>query len=216
MFARCAHSQSLQTTTTYHGYYKIGRGVIPLPIFGTTERQAMDYEKGLPKRKKIRLKHYDYSSPGAYFVTICAEKRENIFWRGAFDAKAFSWHAAGEGCVRPKNLPLSDIGKIVLEELEIWNATYDAVSLYSYVIMPNHLHLMVVISGSEYGRPQVAPTVERMVKQFKGAFTKKVGKSVWQKSFIEHVIRNKEDYKTRSNYIYENPLRWYYDEVCTE
>ena len=91
-----------------------------------------------------------------------------------------------------------------------------AVSLYSYVIMPNHLHIMVVISADEYGRPQVAPTAERMVKQFKGAATKKIGAPIWQKSYIEHVIRNKKDYQTRSNYIYENPLRWYYDELYTE
>ena len=91
-----------------------------------------------------------------------------------------------------------------------------AVSLYSYVIMPNHLHIMVVISADEYGRPQVAPTVERMVKQFKGAATKKIGALIWQKSYIEHVIRNKKDYQIRSNYIYENPIRWYYDELYTE
>ena len=72
---------------------------------------------------------------------------------------------------------------------------------------------MVVISADESGRPQVAPTVERMVKQFKGAITKRVGKPIWQKSFIEHVIRNKKDYETRSNYIYENPLRWHFDEL---
>ena len=82
--------------------------------------------------------------------------------------------------------------------------------------MPNHLHIMVVISADEYGRPQVAPRVERMVKQFKVAITKKVGKPIWQKSFIEHVIRNIKDYETRLNYIYENPIRWYYDELYTE
>ena len=60
---------------------------------------------------------------------------------------------------------------------------------------------MVVISKDEYA-------VERMVKQFKGAATKKIGVSIWQKSFIEHVIRNKNDYETRSNYIYENPISW--------
>ena len=89
-------------------------------------------------------------------------------------------------------------------------------SLYSYVIMPDHLHIMVVISYDEYGRTQFAPTLDRMVKQFKGAVTKKVGKSIWQKSFLEHVIRNKNDYETRMNYIYKNPLRWFYDKLYTE
>ena len=197
----------------------------------------MDNEKELPKRKDIRLKNYDYSSPGAYFVTICTENRKNYFWNGSIDPQVFDWHSVGANCVRPQNsidpqtfkwcsvgancvrpqnLPLSKIGKIVLDELEQWNQTYPAVSLYSYVIMPNHLHIMVVISADEYGRPQVARTVERMVKQFKGAITKKVGNPIWQKSFIEHVIRNIKDYETRLNYIYENPIRWYYDELYTE
>ena len=158
----------------------------------------MENKKELPKRKDIRLKNYDYSSPGAYFVTICTENRKNYFWNGSIDPQMFKWHSVGANCVRPQSLPLS------------------AVSLHSYVIMPNHLHIMVVISADEYGRPQVAPTVERMVKQFKGAATKKIGASIWQKSYIEHVIRNKKDYETRSNYIFENPLRWYYDELYAE
>ena len=103
-----------------------------------------------------------------------------------------------------------------MEELDRWNKTYPTVSLYSYVIMPNHLHIMVVISADEFGRPQVAPTVDRMIKQFKGAVTKKIGTSIWQKSYMEHVIRNKDDYLIKSNYIYENPIRWQHDELYTE
>ena len=64
-----------------------------------------------------------------------------------------------------------------------------------------------------YRRPQVAPTLERMVKQFKGAITKKIGCSIWQKSFIEHIVRNQNDYETRLNYMYNNPMRWYYDKI---
>ncbi|MBQ8420212.1 MAG: hypothetical protein IJY37_07670, partial [Clostridia bacterium] len=111
----------------------------------------MDNKKDLPKRKDIRLKNYDYSSPGAYFVTICTKNRKNYFWNGQIDPQRFNWRSVGANCVRPQNLPLSNIGKIVLDELERWNQTYPAVSLYSYVIMPNHLHIMVVISADEYG-----------------------------------------------------------------
>ena len=114
----------------------------------------MDKEKELPKRKDIRLKNYDYSSPGAYFVTICTDNRKNYFWNGSIDPQTFKWYSVGANCVRPQNLPLSNIGKIVLSELEHWNQTYLEVSLYSYVIMPNHLHIMVIISADEYGRPQ--------------------------------------------------------------
>ena len=176
----------------------------------------MNKEKELPKRKNIRLKNFDYSSPGVYFVTICTENRKNYLWNGALNPHVFGWHSVGANCVRPRNLPLSGIGSAVLEELEKWHKTYDAVTLCSYVIMPNHLHIMVFISADEYGRPQVAPTVDRMVKQFKGTVTKKIGRSIWQKSFVEHMIRNKQDFEIRSKYIYENPVRWYYDELYAE
>ena len=89
----------------------------------------MDKEKEIPKRKDIRLKNYDYSSPGAYFVTICTENRKNYFWNGSIDPQIFHWRSVGANCVRPQNLPLSNIGKIVLDELERWNQTYPAVSL---------------------------------------------------------------------------------------
>ena len=114
----------------------------------------VEKEKELLQRKDIRLKNYDYSSPGAYFITICTENRKNYFWNKSIDLKTFRWYSVGANCVRPQNLPLSDIGNIVLDELEHWNQTYPAVSLYSYVIMPNHLHIMVIISADEYGRPQ--------------------------------------------------------------
>lgn len=190
----------------------------------------MEKDKNLPERKMIRLKHHDYSSPGAYFVTICTDKRKRLFWSGAFDAKKFSWCSVGANCVRPQNLPLSRVGKIVFSELEKWNATYDTVRLHSYVIMPDHLHIMVLIfAGAEGGRTQFAPTKEndesgkirfpptldRMVKQFKGAVTKKISNPIWQKSFTEHVIRNNEDFETRLNYLYENPVRWYYEGLYT-
>jgi len=65
-------------------------------------------EKELPKRKDIRLKNYDYSSPGLYFITICTDERKNIFWHGTFDIERFSWCSVGANCVRPQNLPLSN------------------------------------------------------------------------------------------------------------
>ena len=167
------------------------------------------------QRKNIRLKNFDYSAPGAYFITICTADRKNIFWNGEFDPQKFSWLTVGANCVRPNNLPLSDIGKIVLDELEKWHTSYSAVSLCSYVIMPNHLHIVILISADKNGRTQFAPTVVRMVKQFKGSVTKKTGYSFWQKSFMEHVIRNKKDYEAISNYIAKNPFRWYYDELYT-
>ena len=194
---------------------KIGRKTqrVDLPILWYERRKEMNE---LKKRKDNRLKYYNYSSPGAYFITMCTAGRINLFWNNAPDIQAVCWNPVGANCVRPQNLPLSDIGEIVLKELEEWGRTYEKVSLSSFVVMPNHLHVLVVISEDEYGRPQVAPTIDRMVKQFKGTVTKKVGISIWQKSFHDHIIRSREDYNEHLKYITENPMRWQYDELYGE
>ena len=189
--------------------YEIGRG------YPSADLAMKDMEE-IKQRKNIRLKNYDYSSPGAYFVTLCTDKRRNILWSGEFDISSISWYSVGANCVRPKKLPLSSIGKIVLKELECWNETYANVYLSSYVIMPNHLHIMVVITADENGRPQVAPTLDRMIKQFKGAVSKRTGYTIWQKSFMEHIVRNRFDYEECTKYIIENPIRWYYDVLYTQ
>ena len=83
--------------------------------------------------------------------------------------------------------------------------------------MPDHVHLLILISGDENGRPMVAPdengrpmvapTVSRIVQQLKGYVTKQIGESIWQKLFYDHVIRNDRDYEEHRAYIFENPMR---------
>ena len=82
--------------------------------------------------------------------------------------------------------------------------------------MPDHIHILLIVRADEYGRPMVAPTMSRVVQQLKGYITKRIGRSIWQKLFIDHIIRNHEDYEEHVKYIYENPARWYYDELYTE
>lgn len=93
---------------------------------------------------------------------------------------------------------------------------YPALLVERYVIMPNHIHLILRICSDEYGRPMVAPTMSRVVKQLKGSVSKQIGKSIWQKSFHDHIIRNPKDYEEHINYILLNPARWYYDELYVE
>ena len=151
----------------------------------------------LPKRKTIRVEDYDYASPGAYFITICTLNRDNLFWRGC------------RGDLRsPANLPLSDIGKIVDNELQKLSSVYSAVKVDKYCIMPDHVHLIISISADECGRPQVAPTISRIVQQFKGAVSKQAGRAIWQKSFYDHGIRNRRDYDEIWEYINNNPLKY--------
>ena len=167
----------------------------------------------LPKRKNIRLREHDYSAPGAYFITICTKNKEKIFWSGELDVQKFEWKLVGENCVLPHGLPLSQAGIIVEQALQKWNETYDNVYLSSYIIMPNHLHLMVVIQRGAGGSTQCSPTVSRMEKLFKESVTKQFGEKIWQVSFYDHIIRDKHDYEEISKYIYENPLKWEFDEL---
>ena len=157
------------------------------------------------ERKSIRLKSFDYSSCGAYFITICTADRRNHFWNNV-----------GATIGRPQDIQLTPYGKIVDDAINQIPKIYDSVFVDSYVIMPNHIHLILVIHADEHGRPMVAPTISRIVAQMKGCVSKRIGKSIWQKLFFDHIIRNKQDYEEHRKYIYENPLRWYYDELYTK
>ena len=173
--------------------------------------------ENLPIRKQNRLQNYDYSEAGVYFITICTKNKEKILWNGELNTQNFDWEFVGARFARPQNLPLSKLGVIVEENLSKWNDTYENAYLSSYVIMPNHLHIMVVIlPNEEFGRAKRAPTVSTMINQFKGAVTKQIGKNIWQKLFYDHIIRDKRDYEEISKYIHENPLKWQFDELYCE
>ena len=170
-------------------------------------------EEKLPKRKDIRLKNYDYSELGAYFITICTKNRENLLWNGELNIEKYDFKPVGAHRVRPCDLPLSKFGMVVEENLNQWDRAYEGVYLSSYVIMPNHLHVVVVMLPEEGGRTRCAPTVSHMVKMFKETVPKQLGENIWQKLFYDHIIRDKKDYEEITKYIYENPLKWQFDEL---
>ena len=159
-------------------------------------------------RKTIRLQGYDYSQPGGYFVTICTKDREPYFCRGA--------HCAPAGEIPP----YSDVGKAVKGAIEQIPAHYPGVKVDKYVIMPNHIH-MILLLDEQKRRTLCAPTsaisVSRVIRAMKEAVTKKVGYSVWQRSYHDHIIRNQAEYLEIWSYIDTNPARWaedcYYKEV---
>ncbi|MBQ8567360.1 MAG: transposase [Clostridia bacterium] len=157
---------------------------------------------GRPQRKKNRLENYDYSSCGAYFITICTSNRQNYFWKDV-----------GATIGRPQDVILSQYGKIVDDAINNIPLKYPALMVDHYVIMPDHIHLLLLICADEYGRPMVAPTMSRVVQQLKGYITKRIGHPIWQKLFYDHVIRNREDYEEHTKYICENPINWQLDEL---
>lgn len=162
--------------------------------------RKQDGEKmSLPIRKDIRLKDHDYSQNGTYFITVCVKDRHNLLWKSN----------VGATFGRPHKLtPLSDIGKIIDSEIDKIRSVYDNVLIDKYVIMPNHIHMIILLKGDETGRPKVAPTISRIMQQFKGSITKQVGFSIWQKLFYDHIICNEEEYRKIWKYIDANPLKW--------
>ena len=165
------------------------------------------YAEQHPIRKPIRIEDYDYSTPGAYFITVCTANREKIFWsdrRGELCSPAINAHVDDQGS--PLRAELSDIGKIVHAEISKLNTVYDAVRVDKYCIMPDHIHFIISINTDENGRTQFAPTISRVIKQFKGSITKQIGRPIWQKSFYDHGIRNQQDYNEIWEYIENNPL----------
>lgn len=152
----------------------------------------------LPKRKNIRLNDYNYSSNGAYFITICTKNKENLLWKNV-----------GANCVRPLDqLPLSKIGIVIENEIYKLNTVYENIKVDKYQIMPNHIHLIIFIYEDSNGRTQFAPNISRIIKQFKGSITKQIGFSIWQKSFYDRIIRNEKEYQEVWNYIHNNPLKY--------
>ena len=154
----------------------------------------------LPQRKPNRLPNFDYSTPGAYFVTICTKDKKCIFWDNV-----------GASIARPQEVRLSPSGKIVEAVINEIPKRYPAISVDCYTVMPNHIHLLLQIRTDRDGRPMVAPTISVVVQQLKGAATKRIGESVWQKLFHDHVVRNEQDYLKIWEYIDNNPARWLED-----
>lgn len=118
------------------------------------------------------------------------------------------WENAGASITRPQDVVLSTYGKIVENAIHGISRCYPSVIVEHYVVMPNHIHLLLRIESDEDGRPMAAPTVSTVIQQMKGYVTKQIGRPIWQKLFHDHVIRNEKGYQMIWNYIEENPMRW--------
>lgn len=142
----------------------------------------------MPNWKRRRLQNYDYSTPGAYFVTICTKNKENMFWEK-------------DSYKDNEEYRLTEYGETVKKEFEKLTEKYPYVSVDNYVIMPNHLHMIIVLQKRYVN-------LSTIINQTKGKISRIIGFSLWQSSFNEHIIRDEKDYETRWNYICDNPRRW--------
>ena len=165
-------------------------------------------EENFPKRKDIRLKNYDYSTPGAYFITICTENRSQILSQivggDVLDAPNNVRCELGvSNANAPIKIKLSAYGKIADKYINQLNDFYDDIKVDRYVIMPNHIHIMLFVGNGAsrtsalIGASRTSPPtrqhslVSRFISTFKRFCNKEYEKNIWQRNFNDHIIRNK-------------------------
>lgn len=178
----------------------------------------------LPNRRTIRLKGYDYSSSGMYFVTICTQDKLCLF-----------------GEVIDSEMVLNDFGKIAYNE---WNKTLELrsnIELGEFIIMPNHMHGIIIINtptpivGANCIRPNksddnqtgvcntpLQPSIQTLgsiISGYKSAVARQTNNSnvvtkpkIWQRNYYEHIIRNEKSYNNITDYIASNPINWQSDD----
>lgn len=180
------------------------------------DRERRNNEMSFPKRKPNRLKNHDYASDGVYFVTFCVKDRLPILWEGLewtvqnpvvyseiLDARANS--VAGRKAAHPTQAwKLSEYGKKAEDAILDMPEIYAQIQMEAYTIMPNHVHLLFSLKNAD----DQNLTVSNVICQLKGAVTKRIGYSIWQKSFHDHIVRNKDEHLNIARYIQDNPKNW--------
>ena len=148
-------------------------------------------------RKSIRLKGFDYSQPGYYFVTICTHKKNCILGR-----------------VIDNSMVLNDLGLVVNNHWQWLGKYYDYVEIDKYVIMPNHMHGIIIIGDNNSHESKRKPLSD-LISLFKAKCTRDIRMAfgqpmtqLWQRGYYEHVIRNEKELSEIRKYIEINPLKW--------
>jgi len=170
-------------------------------------------------RKKLRLDNFDYASDGFYFITICAYQNKNIF--GNIVRAGPCAGPNSSPCADPK-IELNNIGNMIKSAWDDIPKFYPNAGIDEFIIMPNHVHGIIILSNIQ-GRPQGgAPTLflslSDVVHRFKSLTTtyycriSKQSNKLWQRSFYDHIIRNEHSLQHIREYILNNPTNWARDE----
>ncbi len=188
----------------------------------------MKYNPDIHHRKSIRLKGYDYSQNGAYFITICAQNRENRF-----------------GEIKNGEIKLNDAGRMIAAWWKKLFEKFPNIVIDEYVIMPNHIHGIIQIVGAIpcnrpdsniRGENMVSPlpirntynglgqyvswfkrmSTNEYIRNVKQKNWKSFDSRLWQKNYYEHIIRNEQSLKEIHEYIINNPANWEKDELYYE
>lgn len=157
-------------------------------------------ENKYPKRKHPRLKSYDYTSNGYYFVTVSLKKRMPLL----------SEVCVGRDAHIPPKIRLTANGQVLKKHIDRINEKYEAARVDNYIIMPDHFHIIIVIDDNNGGMRASRPTsLITIVRTLKTMVTKEIGVSLWQPSFYEEVIKSQTQFENCWNYIEYNALKEY-------
>lgn len=182
----------------------------------------MTFDHESHHRRSVRMKGYDYTGPGAYYVTVCTQERECLF-----------------GEVINREMTLNSAGRMVETVWHGLRKRFPFVILDTFMVMPNHIHGILVLSGNNQGEHKVRPygdigcdkctacpcgtatdSVGRIIQAFKSLTTHAYirgarengwppfhGK-LWQRNYYEHIIRDEEELNRVRKYILDNPVKW--------
>jgi REP element-mobilizing transposase RayT len=153
------------------------------------------------KYKSLRLKEYDYSQPGAYFVTICVKNRKSLF-----------------GIINDEKMILNKAGEISKTEITDIQSHYENIEMGENIVMPNHIHMVVYIYDltgvGQAATPTKSIRLQDIVGSYKSGVTRKVRlingfeKFGWQRYYFDHIVRSERGLENISDYIRLNPARW--------
>lgn len=184
----------------------------------------MKFDPKKHHRRSIRLKGYDYSKPGGYFITICTQNRELLF-----------------GTVRNGHIILNDAGRMIQQWYFGLEFKFPDIQCDQHIIMPNHFHAIIIIVGADlrvcpktntHAKPKqgehTGSPLPKIVQWFKTMTTNHYiqgvnnngwmpfDKKLWQRNYWEHIIRDENNLNRIRRYIIENPLKWQDDTYFTE
>jgi putative transposase len=162
----------------------------------------ISFKELYPQRRNIRLHSYDYSRHGAYFVTICTHDKQSLF-----------------GNIIDNRMSLNPCGEIADSSWKDIPLHYPEVKTDTFIIMPNHVHGIIIIQDLRRTGPRPAPTkrhlLSEVVRAFKSYSSRKInehrhlpGTPVWQRGYYEHVIRREEEFVQIGEYILFNAAKW--------
>ncbi len=190
-------------------------------------------DKSFPKRKHTRLRDFDYNNEGVYFVTLCTQDKRKILSKiitpvnnvgnGVPDVPTDEYSYLN---ATVKLLPKGIIAEKILNQIDSF---YEDISVIKYIIMPNHIHLLLWAKPNEALKSEANgtsrtpfPTIKQnsrvssFISTLKRFCNKEYGYNIWQKSFYDHVIRNQQDYEKHIDYICNNPIRWEFDKLYVD